>query len=79
MCSRNAPGHCDLSVRRRYFESPVGGELGGLDGWMQEALKAGGSDPGALEAGWLACWLEGLDWIRLDASGCWIGVGDGIG
>ena len=53
--------------------------LGGLDGWTQEALKAGGSDPGALEAGWLACWLGGLDWIGLDASGCWIGVGGGNG
>ena len=53
--------------------------LGGLDGWIQEALKAGGSDPGALEAGSLASWLGGLDWIRLDASGCWTGVGGGIG
>ena len=50
-------------------------------GWLdtRSLLKAGDSDPGALEAGWLACWLEGLDWIRLDASGCWIGVGGGIG
>ncbi len=37
--------------------------LGGLDGWIQEALKAGGSDPGALDAGPLACKVAGLDWI----------------
>jgi hypothetical protein len=67
------------SIERWQTPSLQAWRLGGLDGWIQEALKAGGSDPGALEAGWLACWLEGLDWIRLDASGCWIGVGGGIG
>ena len=30
----------------------------GLDAWMP-----GGLYPGVLEAGWLACWLTGLDWI----------------
>jgi hypothetical protein len=35
--------------------------LGGLDGCIQETLEARGSDPGALEAGRLACWLGGLD------------------
>ena len=28
-----------------------------------DARRLGGLDPGALEAGWLACWLTGLDWI----------------
>ena len=66
-------------IERRQTPSLQAWRLGGLDGWIQKALKAGDSDPGALEASWLACWLEGLDWIRLDASGCWIGVGGGIG
>ena len=69
----------ETSIERWQTPSLQAWRLGGLDGWIQEAWKAGDSDPGALEAGWLACWLEGLDWIRLDASGCWIGVGGGIG
>ena len=28
-----------------------------------EARMLGCLDPGALEAGWLACWLAGFDWI----------------
>ena len=45
--------------------------LGGLDAWMPGGLEAAGLDPGALEAGWLACWLAGrlgLDWIGLAAT-----------
>ena len=40
--------------------------FGGLDAWMPGGLEAVGLDPGALEAGWLACWLAGrlgLAWI----------------
>ena len=40
--------------------------LGGLDAWMAGGWEAGGSDPPALEAGGLACWLPGrlgLVWI----------------
>ena len=33
--------------------------FGGLDAWMPGGLEAVGLDPGALEAGWLACWLAG--------------------
>jgi len=39
-------------------------------------LQTAGLDPGALEAGWLACWLTGLDdfvgrywWDRRSAAG----------
>ena len=56
---------------------------GGLEDWMAAYRK-----PWRLEAQILVPWrLAGLpagledwiDWIRLDASGCCIGVGDGIG
>ena len=36
--------------------------FGGLDAWIPGGLEAGGLDPEALEAGWLAGWLAGLDW-----------------
>jgi len=50
--------------------------LGGLDAWMPGGLESGGSDPAALEAGWLACWLAGR--LGLDWSGYYIGIG-GVG
>ena len=37
--------------------------LGCLDAWVPGGLEPRGLDLGALEAGWLACWLAGLDWI----------------
>ena len=40
--------------------------FGGLDAWMPAGLEAGGLDPGSLGAGWLACWLAGLDWIGFE-------------
>ena len=40
--------------------------FGGLDAWMPGGLEAGGLDPEALEAGWLVCWLTGLDWIGFE-------------
>jgi len=43
----------------------------GLEAWRSGGLEAGGLDPGALEACWIACWLAGWQaWIGLD----WIGV-----
>ena len=45
--------------------------FGGLDAWMPAGLEAGGLDPEALEADWLACLLAGWQaWIGLDLSGC---------
>ena len=66
-------------VERWQIPSLQAWRLGGLDGWIQEALKAGGSDPGAwrlvgLPAG-LKDWI-GLDWMRVAAG--W-GQGGGIG
>ena len=40
--------------------------FGGLDARRPGGLEAGGLDARVLEAGWLVCWLTGLDWIGFE-------------